>query len=104
MKCIVELSEAEKRTLPQLALMHRHQDFRLPGQGLLLLGAGQRVRDIAAQLDVSKNTIYNLAHWCPEKGLSGLLVGHQGGRPGLLSEEMIAAAVQAACAKSRFLN
>ncbi|WP_455285939.1 transposase [Cupriavidus necator] len=32
--------------MQQLSLKHRYQDFRLRGQGLLLLGDGQLVRDV----------------------------------------------------------
>ncbi|WP_455290018.1 helix-turn-helix domain-containing protein [Cupriavidus necator] len=100
MKCIVELSEAEKKTLQQLSLKHRYQDFRLRGQGLLLLGDGQLVRDVAEQLDVSMKSVYNWSHWWREKGLCGLLVGHKGGRPRSLSEAMITTAVEVASAES----
>ncbi|KAF7960295.1 hypothetical protein AWV80_34990 [Cupriavidus sp. UYMU48A] len=45
MKCTIELNDVEKRTLEELALRHPYEDFRVRGQGLLLLGAGQRVHD-----------------------------------------------------------
>lgn len=100
MKCTVELSEAEKKTLQQLSLKHPYQDFRLRGQGLLLLSDGRRVEDVAQQLDVSMKSVYNWSHWWRDKGLCGLLVGHQGGRPRALSEAMVAMAVELARAES----
>ncbi|MCG1047580.1 MULTISPECIES: hypothetical protein [Mycetohabitans] len=57
MKCTSELNEVEKRALRELALRHPYEDFRIRGQGLLLLDAGQRVHEIAAQLEVSKKTV-----------------------------------------------
>src|SRR5215470_13247685 len=104
MKCILELTEVEKKTLQQLSLKHPYPDFRLRGQGLLLLGAGSLVRDIAAELEVSKKSVYNWVHGWHEKGLCALLVGHGGGRPRALSEEMVATAVQAARAQSMTLK
>ncbi|WP_018314063.1 helix-turn-helix domain-containing protein, partial [Cupriavidus sp. UYPR2.512] len=73
MKCTIELNDVEKRTLEELALRHPYEDFRVRGQGLLLLGAGQRVHEIATQLDVSKKTVYNWTNAWREKGLCGLL-------------------------------
>lgn len=100
MKCIIELSGTEKKTLQQLSLKHPYQDFRLRGQGLLLLGDGRPVRDVAQQLDVSLKSVYNWFHWWRDKGLCGLLVGHKGGRPRSLSEAMVALAVEVASTES----
>lgn len=104
MKCIIELSQTEKKTLQQLSLKHPCQGFRLRGQGLLLLGDGKLIRDVAQQLDVSVKSVYNWSHWWRDKGLCGLLVGHKGGRPRSLSEAMVALAVEVASAQSLSLR
>jgi transposase len=104
MKCTIKLNDVEKRTLQELALRHRHEDFRARGQGLLLLDAGQQVRDIAAQLDVSMKSVYNWTNAWRQHGLCGLLTGHKGGRPRSLSEDMVATAVAAARAESMTLK
>jgi len=96
MKLQVELTDAEKYTLQQLSRKHFYQDFRTRGLGLLLLGDGRRINDIAQELEVSARSVYNWAHAWQEKGLCGLLVGHQGGRPRALSRAMIATAVESA--------
>ena len=99
MKCTLELNDVEKKTLQQLTLKHPHPDCRRRAQGLLLLGGGLRVREVAEQLDVSKKSVYNWTHWWKEKGLCGLLIGHNGGRPRALSEEIITMAVEVASAE-----
>jgi predicted DNA-binding transcriptional regulator len=62
MKCAVELTEPEKKTLQQLSLKHPHEDFRTRGLGLLELGRGRRVHEIAVELDVSDKSVYNWVH------------------------------------------
>ena len=96
MKCIVELSEAERYTLQQLSSNHRHRDFRLRAAGILLLEGGHKVRDVATDLDVACKSVYNWAHAWHERGLCGLLAGHKGGRPAGLTRAMIATAVETA--------
>jgi hypothetical protein len=47
MKCTVELTEAEKKTLQELLRKHPHQDFRNRGLGLLeLASAGGLMRSL----------------------------------------------------------
>lgn len=104
MKCTIELSDVERRTLQELALRHPYEDFRVRGQGLLLLSAGQRVCEIAPQLGVSKKTVYNWTNAWREKGLCGLLNGHKGGRPHSLCEDMVTTAVAAARTQSMTLK
>jgi Winged helix-turn helix len=81
LKCVVELTDAEKKTLQQLSRKHPHQDFRTRGLGLLELARGRRVNEIAVELEVSDKSVYNWARAWNDKGLCGLLVGHKGGRP-----------------------
>lgn len=104
MKYIVELSEAEKKTLQQLSRYHPHADFRTRGLGLLLLESGRRVHEAALELEVSDKSVYNWMHAWHDSGLCGLLVGHKGGRPRALSEAMIATAIEAASAESMTLK
>jgi len=104
MKCAVQLTEPEKKTLQQLSLKHPHQDFRTRGLGLLELGRGRRVHEIAIDLDVSDKSVYNWAHAWNDNGLCGLLNGHKGGRPRALSDALIAMAVEAARAESMTLR
>jgi transposase len=99
MKCIVELTEAERCTLQQLSSNHRHRDFRVRAMGVLRLGEGQKVRDVAADLDVTCKSVYNWAHAWHDRGLCGLLAGHKGGRPPGLTQAMIATAVEIAHAE-----
>ncbi|OXJ21420.1 transposase [Burkholderia sp. HI2714] len=53
---------------------------------------------VGAKLGVSGQSVYNWAHTWRDQGVIGLLVkiGHKGGRPRALSDEMIAAAVRMA--------
>src|SRR5471032_2385161 len=60
-KCAVELTEPEKKTLQQLSRKHPHQDFRTRGLGLLELAGGRRVHEIAVELEVSDKSVYNWA-------------------------------------------
>lgn len=94
MKCVLELSNAEKKTL-----QHPYPDYRRRGQGLLLLGSGLPVKDVHQQLDFSLKSVYNWVHWWKSKGLCGLLVGHKSGRPRVLSDEIITTTVEVARAE-----
>ncbi len=104
MKCTVELTEVERCTLRELSSNHRHPDFRIRARALLLLAQGRRVRDIARELDVTYKSVYNWAHGWRMSGICGLLVGHSGGRPPLLSRAMLATAIEAARAESTTLT
>jgi transposase len=104
MKCIIKLSEVERRTLQQMSVNHRHRDIRTRAAGLLLLGNGLSAPKAAATLDVSAQSIYNWSRWWKEQGLCGLLSGHGGGRPRALSEAMLATAMEVARAESMTLG
>ena len=99
MKCVVDLSEAEEKTLQQMSLNHQHRDVRIRAAGVMMLGRKIKLTEVAAQLGVSGQSVYNWAHAWRESGIFGLLVGHKGGRPRSLSEAMIATAVEAASAE-----
>jgi transposase len=103
MKCIVELTEAERCTLQQLSSNHRHRDFRTRATGVLLLGNGQKVRDVAADLQVTCKSVYNWVHAWRNRGLCGLLAGHKGGRPPGLTQAMIITAIETAHARTATL-
>ena len=38
MKCVVELSEAEEKTLQQMSLNHTHRNMRIRAAGVMMLG------------------------------------------------------------------
>jgi len=104
MKCAVVLTEPEKKTLQQLSRNHDHRDFRIRAEGVLLLGEGRTVSEVAGELEVSDKSVYNWAHAWHRRGLCGLLGGHKGGRPRALSNAMVATAVEAARAESMTLR
>ncbi|KVD55001.1 transposase [Burkholderia ubonensis] len=94
MKCVAVLNEAEAPTLQQLSINHRHRDFRTRAAGLLMLASKVRPAEVAAKLGVSDQSIYNWARAWREQGVVGLLVGHKGGRPRALPDEMVDATAQ----------
>ncbi|KAE8758434.1 helix-turn-helix domain-containing protein [Paraburkholderia madseniana] len=98
-RCVVELSEAEEVTLQQLSINHRHRDMRTRAAGVLMLGRGFKPKAIAAQLDVSGQTVYNWFHAWRENGVCGLMGGHNGGRAPSLSDGMVATALEVARAE-----
>ncbi|AJZ58588.1 helix-turn-helix domain protein [Paraburkholderia fungorum] len=103
MKCIIGPSEAERHTLQQLSVNHRHRDIRTRAADLLLLGNGLSPPKVAAELDVSAQSIYNRCRLWEEQGV-GLLSGHGGGRPRALSESMLAKAMEVARTESMTLG
>lgn len=103
MKCTVLLSDAERKTLQQLSLNHPHRDCRTRAAGIMLLARLGRVRDVAHELDVTSQSLYNWVHAWRVRGLCGLPTGHKGGRPPALSEAMIATAIDAASAQAMTL-
>jgi transposase-like protein len=81
------------------ASRHPHTCRRAPA-------AGQRIEapKAAAGLDVSAQSIYNWSRLWEEQGLCGLLSGHGGGRPRVLSEAMLATAMEVARTESMTLG
>uniref|UniRef100_UPI003F797EBA helix-turn-helix domain-containing protein n=1 Tax=Chromobacterium amazonense TaxID=1382803 RepID=UPI003F797EBA len=59
MKCTVQLTEAERLTLQQLALNHRHRDIRTRATGMLFLARGLKPKEIATEIGVSHQSLYN---------------------------------------------
>jgi transposase len=95
-KCAAMLTEDEEQTLQQLSINHPYQDMHTRAAALLMLAGGKlRPMAIGAKLGVCGQSIYDWAHTWREQGVIGLLVkiGHRGGRPRALSDEMIAAVV-----------
>ncbi|WP_244110189.1 helix-turn-helix domain-containing protein [Burkholderia ambifaria] len=85
--------------MQQLSINHPYQDMRTRAAALLMLAGGKlRPMAVGEKLGVSGQSVYNWAHTWREQGMIGLLVkiGHKGGRPRALSDEMIAAVVQMA--------
>jgi len=96
MKIELMLSESESETLLNLSINHGWRDVRVRGAGLLRLGAGVHPNVIANEWGVSHQSIYNWRHAWEERGVVGLIGGHQGGRPLLLSAALIATVVDVA--------
>ncbi|MGC3030617.1 helix-turn-helix domain-containing protein, partial [Burkholderia sp. DN3021] len=74
-------------------------DMRTRAAALLMLAGGKlRPMAVGARLGVSGQSVYNWTHTWREQGVIGLLVkiGHKGGRPRALSDEMIATVVRMA--------
>jgi hypothetical protein len=61
MKCVVELSEAEDKTLQQMSLNHQHRDMRIRAAGVMMLGRKIKLTEVALQLAVSGQSVYNWA-------------------------------------------
>src|SRR5258708_39185635 len=78
-KCAVELTEPEKKTLQQLSRKHPHQDFRTRGLGLLELAGGRRAHATDGGLEASDTSADNAGHTSDDRGLGGLLCGHKAG-------------------------
>ncbi|WP_415877467.1 helix-turn-helix domain-containing protein [Burkholderia ubonensis] len=74
--------------LQQLSINHRHRDFRTRAAGLLMLASKVRPAEVAAKLGATDQSIYNWARAWREQGVVGLLVGHKGGRPRALPDEI----------------
>jgi transposase len=96
MKIELILSDCEVQTLRQLSLNHHWRDARTRATGLLDLFAGMHPTKIGERLGVSHQSIYNWRHAWEKHGLAGLLSGHAGGRPTVLSPALIDAAVTVA--------
>ncbi len=63
---------------------------------LLALNDGQCVDDIRVCLRVSDQPIYDWAKGWRDKGIFGLLIGHKGGRPPKLTDDMLDYAAEVA--------
>lgn len=85
----LELTEAERVTLQELADHRPYPDFRRRALGILALAKGQPFPWVAEILGVSLPTPYNWAKAWQAKGLMGLLGGHQGGAPVKLTAEWL---------------
>lgn len=100
MKCRVVLTEAERITLQQLAINHKHRDIRCRASGLLALANGQSAKAAAAQVGASHQSAYNWRDAWLSAGITGLLAGHKGGRPPALNQRWTDLAVVIAKAES----
>ncbi|HHV7525565.1 TPA: helix-turn-helix domain-containing protein [Burkholderia orbicola] len=88
--------------MPQLSINHPYQDMRTRAAALLMLAGGKlSPMAVGAKLGVSRQSVYNWAHTWREQGVIGRLIkiGHKGGRPRALSDEVIAAVVRVASAE-----
>jgi transposase len=96
MKIKLTLSDCEVQTLRQLSLNHHWRDARTRAAGLLELNAGAHPTQIGERLGVSHQSIYNWRNAWRKHGLTGLISGHAGGRPTVLSPALIQTAVTVA--------
>ncbi len=96
MKMQLTLNDCEVQTLRQLSLNHPWRDARTRAAGLLDLFAGGHPSQISERLGVSPQSIYNWRHAWKKHGLTGLLSGHAGGRPPVLSPALIQTAMTVA--------
>ncbi|AIV66677.1 transposase family protein [Burkholderia pseudomallei K42] len=93
------LTEVEKETLLNLESNHRHRDIRVRATGILMVNSGMAVRRVAMHINVSQQTVYHWINSWRKNGICALLGGHNRGRPKLLSEPFIVAAVEIAQAE-----
>ena len=96
MKMELTLNDCEVQPLRQLSLNHPWRDARTRASGLLELHGGAHPSQIGERLGVSHQSIYNWSHAWRKHGLIGLLSGHVGGRPPVLSSTLIQTAVTVA--------
>jgi len=85
----LKLTEPESITLQELAEHHPYPDFRRRALGILALGRGHPFAVVADILGVTLPTPYNWAKAWHDKGLMGLLNGHQGGAPAKLTAALL---------------
>ncbi len=93
MKYLLQLTAVEILTLEQLSANHRYRDVRVRASGLLMLSSGLTVSRVAGKLNVSVQSLYNWIRLWQAIGVCGLLGGHKGGRPKVLPETMLVAAL-----------
>lgn len=100
----LRLEEAERIELEEVSACHRHDDIRRRARGLLALGKGYGSTVVAEVLGVSSQSVRNWAQWWKQRGLPGILGGHQGGRPAKLTAEMLETGRQLACQQPMLLR
>ena len=89
------LSDSESETLLNLSINHGGQDVRVRGAGLLRLGAGAHPDVIVNEWGQPSIDLQRAAR-LGGAGVVGLIGGHQGGRPLLLSAALRATVVDVA--------
>lgn len=97
---IAPLTDQQLLTLTEVGRRHRFGDFRFRARGVIALNARIKPRLIAQVLGVSEKSVYNWAKWWREEGFDGLFDGHKGGRPAILTAELVASAIDIASAES----
>lgn len=95
-KLIVPLTDEELALLEKVGRRHPFGDFRFRARGLIALHAQLKPGLIAQVLGVSEKSVYNWARWWREDGYNGLFKGHKGGRPAILTAELMASAIEIA--------
>lgn len=83
-----------------MARHHPNGDVRFRARGIICLAEGRFTpAEIAGVLGINDQTVYNWKKAWQERGLVGLMGGHQGGAPAIWSSELIDTAVEIAKAK-----
>lgn len=89
MPITLELTDAERITLQELAAHHLYPDFRRRALGVLALAKGHKFSVVADILGVTPQTAYSWAKAWRTLGLMGLLDGHKGGAPAKLTAALL---------------
>lgn len=88
----LELKDAERITLEELAENHRYPRFRRRALGVLALAKGHSPILVAEILRVTQQSVYNWQRTWINRGLMGMLDGHKGGPKVKLTQELLDAA------------
>ena len=83
----LELSPVECRTLLEMGIYHPHPRTRRRAQGVLRLGQGRTLQQVADEFDVHLNSVEQWRQRWTHIGLIGLYEGWHSGRPPNLSRE-----------------
>ena len=89
MSITLQLKDAERTTLEQLAENHRYFRFRRRALGVLALAKGHAPMVVAEILRVTQQSVYSWQRTWLDRGLMGMLDGHKGGPPVKLTPELL---------------
>jgi transposase len=93
-KLILPLTPEEIVMLEEIGRSHRFGDYRFKARSIIAINAQVKPQAIADLFGVSLKSVYNWAKWWREDGANGLFDGHKGGRPVVLTPELVACAVE----------
>jgi hypothetical protein len=99
-KCTIKLSEAERHTLQQTSVNHRHRDIRRVRRDSCCWAT-----DLSAPKAGCERAVdHNWSRLWEQQGPCGLLSGHGRGRPRALSDAMLATAMEVTRTESMTLG